>query len=102
MKLITEDMMKKLPKLGETEEMASNEIKIPLKIFAPTNGWTWYITEYSEEEKTAFGYMTGTQFPELGYIYMPDLENLKLPMGLSLERDLSWNEETTLDKVMKF
>ena len=100
MKLITKEILKRLPKLGDTAEKNSSEVKVPLKLFNPCGGESWFITEYDPESEIAFGYVTGVQFPELGYISIKELKSIRLKWGLTIERDMHWNMKTTLKEVM--
>ena len=100
MKLFTKALLKKLPRIGDTGEKDSSNIKVPVKFFNPCGSQTWYITEYNEEEKLAFGYVTGMQVDELGYISIKELEALQLPYGLKIEREYCWDSNNTLKSVM--
>ena len=100
MKLLTKAIIKKAPKLGVTSELEAKDVKIVAKFFNPVGSWTWYMTEYDAEEGLAFGYVKG-DFPELGYFSIEELSSVDLQFGLSIERDLHWNDETTLAEVME-
>jgi len=84
MKLLTKEILEKLPKLYSTEKE-----KDPLcivKLFHPCSSWTWYCTEFSPEEGLFFGKVVGHE-TELGYFSLAELESVKV-RGLSIERDL--------------
>jgi len=98
MMLLTEEIRKKLPEIGETSELKREEVKVPLKLFNPCGSWTWYVTEFDGED-LFFGYVDG-DFPELGYFSLRELEGVTLPFGLKIERDMHWNDNTTLAEVM--
>lgn len=103
MKLITKKIAKKLPKIGATDKLKPEYITIPLKLFLPGGRWTWYITEYDPKEGLMFGYVKSgldPNFDELGYSSLEELEELKGPYGLTVERDMYWNDKTTLAEVM--
>lgn len=102
MKLITKEIAKKLPRIGETGHLEAKDVKVPLKLFNPCGGGTWYITEYNEDEGLAFGYVTlgDPTMAELGYIDMNDLMSAKFPpFGLGIERDMHFGDHT-LEEVM--
>ena len=65
--------------------------KAVIKLFNPTGLGTWYASEYDPETKLAFG-VADLGFLEMGSFAMYELEELKLPMGLKIERDLSFKE----------
>jgi len=60
-----------------------------VKLFDPTGSWTWYLSEYDPESRTAFGRVFG-QDDEYGNIYMPELVDYRGQFGLPIERDLHW------------
>ena len=86
MKLIPKDLIIKIPNLYETEN-----IKDPIchvKLFTPDSNWTWYIFEINKEDlNTCYGYVMGLE-KELGYFTLKELESVKGPLGLAIERDL--------------
>ena len=88
MKMLTKALAKKLPALRETEE--TTEPKAVVKWFCPWGNWTWYCTEYSPETGECFGLVVGHEV-ELGYWSLPELESIRGPGGLKIERDLYWS-----------
>jgi len=92
----------KLPPLYANDDKPASEVTIPVKLFNPCGGQTWYLTEYDPETQTAFGFCDlGMGFPELGYVNIQELEELRVPpFGLRIERDRYWNHKTTLAEVM--
>jgi hypothetical protein len=58
------------------------------KLFDPCGSATWYLTEYNQDEKTAFGFVTGLVCDEFGYVSLEELEGIERPFGLTIERDL--------------
>ena len=82
---IPEDTAEKLPKLYATEQEA--DPLAVLKFFTPDGSWTWFLTEYDPEQRLAFGLVIGHE-RELGYFSLNELEELRGPMGLPVERDL--------------
>ncbi len=77
------DHMPALRSDGESETLAR------VKLFDPTTGWTWYISEYDSETRRAFGKVHG-QETELGYFDMAEIVALRGGFGLPVERDLYW------------
>ena len=98
MKLLTETLRKALPPLYATDGKPDTERKVPVKFFNPAGMGTWYALEFDGEDRF-FGFVNLFE-KELGYFTLSELENVKLPFGLGIERDLHWNPDTTLDKVM--
>ena len=105
MKLITKEIKKQLEKNAAISENAhlmpeiKNIIdhKPVLKLFSPIGASTWLLTEL--KDGIAFGLCDlGQGTPELGYVSINELENIKLPMGLKIERDLHFNANKTLSE----
>ena len=74
---------------------ATEEQKDPIayvKLFTPDSNWTWYITEYSKEENLCFGLVVGHE-TELGYFSIDELQAVRGPLGLKIERDLHFTPE---------
>lgn len=74
-----------VPALYSTEN--DDDPLVRVKIFTPDSGWTWYVLEYSPEERLCFGLVEGFE-KELGYFSLNELEGVTGPMGLRIERDL--------------
>lgn len=87
MKLLTKEIEKKLPALYSQEEVKDPMVMV--KFFTPWGNWTWYATEYNPEDRLFFGKVVGIE-TELGYFSLEELESIKGPWGLSIERDLSF------------
>ena len=87
MKLLTKELRKRLPRLYETENMPScKEMMARVKFFSPDSGWTWYVIEFDGED-IFFGYVEGLE-KEFGYFSLKELEEIRGPLGLKIERDL--------------
>ncbi len=74
-----------------------------VKFFNPYGAATWYATEYDPETGNFFGYVDlgDRRFAELGYFSLEELESIKLPGGLGIERDIHFGYDHTLADVMK-
>ena len=101
MNLLTQKLMELIPPLYNTEQMEPINIKVICKFFNPIGSQTWYVTEY-DGENTFFGFVNlgDDDNAELGYFSKSELEELQLPLGLRIERDLYWDSNTTLSEVM--
>ena len=91
MKLITKTLEERFEKIG-CQSQSSDPI-IVAKFFDPCGSATWYATEYDAENKIAFGYVTGLAFDEWGTFSITELESIKRPFGLGIERDLYFKEQ---------
>ena len=93
MKLLTKQLEKRFKEIG-SQEKEKDPIVIA-KFFNPTGAGTWYATEYDHRDKIFFGYVSlfGDYNDEWGSFSLQELEDLKLPMGLTIERDLHCGEK---------
>ena len=66
----------------------------------PGTGWTWYVTEGSPEgdEFLFFGFVVGLE-SEFGYFLLSELVEVRSPLGLKVECDLSFREGRLTDVV---
>ena len=60
-----------------------------VKLFSPTGCGTWYLSELSPDNM-GFGICQLHEI-ELGYVSLDALNELRLPLGLSIEKDLSFS-----------
>jgi hypothetical protein len=84
--LLTKEIREKLPKLYETEKLASEEKTCVVKFFQPWGRWTWYAVEFDGEDEF-FGLVDGHEL-EWGYFSLAELQSIRGPAGLTIERDL--------------
>ena len=98
MKLLTKELEKLLPPLRSQEEKGLNAI-VYAKFFTPDSYWTWYITEYNPAQRLFFGFVVGLD-SEFGYFSQDELESVRGPVGLFIERDLYF-EPKPLSEALK-
>lgn len=87
MKLVTKKIENSLPALYATD--GQKEKKVVAKFFAPWNNWTWYVFEGEKLENgdfEFFGLVNGHE-QEMGYFTLSQLESVRGPIGLKIERD---------------
>ena len=94
MKLLTKEILRKLPPLYSQEKLGGKAIAF-VKFFSPDSSWTWWATEGSAEgnDFIFFGLVDGLE-KELGYFCLSELQAVRGPMGLPVERDLHWKPKT--------
>jgi hypothetical protein len=87
MKLLTDELRASLPALYAQEN--EKDQMVYAKFFTPWTGWTWYATEGQQEGEDFifFGYVIGFE-KEWGYFSLNELESVRGPGGLTIERDL--------------
>ena len=60
-----------------------------VKFFNPCGAATWLVTELQDDDDTLFGLADlGFGCPEMGYFSLNEIASVRLPFGLSIERDL--------------
>ena len=89
MELLPKEIADRLPPLYSQEEQGDNAIA-QVKFFTPWTSWTWYASEYDPVERLCFGVVVGHE-RELGYFSLDELEAIRGPGGLTIERDLYWS-----------
>ncbi len=87
MKLITQRLKMRIPPLGGQEHLGKKAVA-HAKFFTPDSGWTWHVTEYDGDD-LFFGLVKGLE-TELGYFRLSELQSVRGPLGLPIERDLYW------------
>jgi hypothetical protein len=89
MQLITKSIENKLKKHPLYSQENNENPEIIVKFFAPCGTGTWYITEGERQpdgDWLLFG-LCCLHDAELGYVLLSDLQNQRLPYGLTIERD---------------
>jgi hypothetical protein len=84
MHLLTKELRQKFPPLYSSENEA--DPLVVCKFFTPDSSWTWYAIEFDGDD-TFFGWVEGLE-NELGYFSLSELESVRGPLGLPIERDL--------------
>jgi hypothetical protein len=78
--------------LGE----ADIDFRPVVKLFTPDAQCTWLLTELGNDD-IAFGLCDlGMGTPELGFVSMREIRELRGPLGLPVERDLHFDANKTL------
>ena len=92
-KLLTEELVKQIPGLYDSEETPVEDKLIFAHYF--TASADWHIAELDRETGEMFGRCDlGLGFPEWGYVSIQDLAELKGQLGLPVERDLDFKPRT--------
>ncbi len=90
MKLITPELEARFKEVGNQSEV-DNPLIIA-KFFDPVGSATWYATHYDAETETCYGYVTGLGFDEWGSFSVKELESIQRPLGVTIERDIYFDE----------
>src|SRR3546814_8505963 len=68
-----------------------------VKLFSPIGAATWLATELAADGDTLFGLADlGFGCPELGSFSLAEISALRLPFGLTVERDLYFSSDVPL------
>lgn len=86
MKLTNKEIENRFKEVGDQGE--NFDPIVITKFFDPVGSATWYATEYDPENRICFGYVTGLAYDEWGSFSVTELETIKRPLGLTIERDL--------------
>lgn len=90
MMLMTKELEKKFEKYPfGSQEGLMEDAEVVVKYFNPCGAGTWLITEGEKEdgEWIFFGYCHITDW-EWGYVSLSELEAVRLPFGLTIEREI--------------
>jgi hypothetical protein len=100
-KLIPKDIQKLFEEQGYTGDKPMSDIKIVCKLFNPIGAGTWWLYEHLEEDiYMAFCFLGNHHDAEIGTISINEMLELRLPLGLSIERDTHFKAlEITLKEV---
>ena len=74
----------KIPPLYSTEK-AQDPLAV-IRLFTPDSNWSWVLNEYDGKD-TCFGLVVGHE-TELGYVSLSEIQEVRGPLGLRIERDL--------------
>ena len=84
--LMTKELEKIIPKMYSDEDTKLEDKIVYAKFFTPDSNWTWFILEWDGKD-TLFAMVHGHE-KALGYVSLTELESVKGPLGLKVERDL--------------
>ena len=89
MKLLTQEIIKKLPALGSQDKVKDPIVVV--KFFTPDSSFTWFIIE-GEQEGEDWRFFANVvshlcPYGELGYVMLSQLQKVRGSWSLSVERD---------------
>lgn len=98
MPLLSDDLRARLPPLYSQE--AEAEPWVYARLFLPGTTWAWYVTEGEAKEGDflCFGFVCGME-SEFGYFLISELGSVRTPLGIAVERDLTFAEGRLTDVV---
>ena len=105
MTLITKAQREQLLANGQASKATEGGIDHPpvVKLFTPWAGATWLLSEcYPDDPDIAFGLCDlGLGFPELGDVRLSEIESLRGPGGIRVERDRHFQSDRPLSEHAK-
>lgn len=97
MKLLTKEIERQL-RANSAKRPNASDVKPVLKLFNPCGAATWLFTEL-DEDGILYGLCDlGMGFPELGYASLEEIQAVRLPFGLKIERDLHFTANKSLQE----
>ncbi len=98
-KLMTKKLEKRFAQVGSQEN--EEDPIIVAKFFNPAGAGTWYATEYDPERRVFFGYVSlfGDYCDEWGSFSLDELESVRGPLGVGIERDLYFGEKRASEVI---
>lgn len=90
--LLTDEHRTRLLENGQSPD----QDQVPVvKFFNPFGTGTWLATQMESDGDTLFG-LADLGFPELGSFSLSEIEALRLPFGMGIERDLLFRTDLPL------
>jgi hypothetical protein len=88
---MTQEIIDKLLDNGSPKNRDKDHVPV-VKLFTPDANGTWLLTELlPQDPDIAFGLCyVGLGYPELGYVDLNELNEVRGNLGLSVERDISF------------
>jgi len=99
MKLLTKEIRRKLPPTL-AEDCKLRKAIAHVKFFTPDSNWTWWaicgepIKDKEGNEDFYFYGLVEGYVKEFGPFLLSELESVRGPLGLPIERDLYWKPKT--------
>ena len=86
MELLTQELKATLPPLYSQEHVKDPIAR--LRLFCPSTGWCWYVTEFDPTDGLFFGLVHGLE-EEFGYFSLEELESVRV-CGFEVVLDKTW------------
>jgi hypothetical protein len=97
--LLTSELLTRLRRNAELSAERERDHRPVVKMFTPDAQATWLFTELAADGDTLFGLCDlGIGLPELGYASLAEIQSLRGPMRLLVERDRHFHPTKTLSE----
>lgn len=95
--LLTNELRTHLRRNADLSAIAEKDHNPVVKLFTPAAQTTWLFTELAVDGDTLFGLCDlGHGSPELGYASLAEIQSLRGPLRLLVERDRSFRADKPL------
>jgi hypothetical protein len=99
MKLLTKELSAQLQR--QFHEGSRQEQMVVCKFFTPWSSWTWYVMNQDPEHPDyLWGIVRGEEV-ESGSFSLSELESVRGPFGLKVERDISFTPVPAMEVMKK-
>lgn len=99
-KFLTQAVIKEFEKQGDTSQKLPEDIQVICKLFNPIGAGTWWLYERLDDDVfMCFAELGDPTFAECGTVSISELMNLKLPLGLKIERDRYFTKKTLREVI---
>lgn len=93
MKLMTKTLIKALEKYSYESQIGIKDPIALARFFSPIGSFDWYILGYDPKSRMAYCYAEHNYlFGEFGPVSIDELELVRLPLGLSIEREIRFKK----------
>lgn len=104
MKLMTKEIEQRLEKFPlYSQDGKGEEATIVCKFFCPINSWTWYVLEAERKYNGDYEFfgivINGHGDREYGYFLLSELQAIKLPFRMGIERDIYFTPKKVKDVI---
>lgn len=105
MKIMTKEILKRLPKLYATDGVPLEKKIAQVKFFSLQGRGTWFGFEFDPEEKLFFGYVIsplGSDCDEMGYFSLDELMSVRFGCIPGIERDLYFQPKPMAEVLKEY
>lgn len=92
--LMPETLARAIPPFPAIEH--THDPLVYARFFTPDSYWSWYVTGYDPQERRCFGLVVGFE-ASLDSFSLDALRGVRGPLGLRVERDVSWQPKPLSD-----
>jgi len=100
MELITKEIAEAFEEQGDTSEKLPEDIMVLVKFFNPLGFERWYLYDKIDEDiYMAYVNLGDIRFAECGTVSLKEIQSIRLPMGMRIERDIYFGKPTLREVI---